>query len=266
MQEIKEKLFKVDEYCDWIIKEAESDLEKKNPTGNLRVVNNRGNKEYYLCVKNGDTNGKYISKQNIHVAYDIAQRDYELKIIRNANQWKKWVSRCLRTMPGSEIKDVHMFYKNRQELIVPYELDDVEYVDAWMSAQYKGKQFEEDYYEIITEKGERVRSKSEKIIADKLYMMNIPYRYEFPLELKYPNYRVIYPDFVILNVRERKEYILEHFGMMDCAEYCENAIRKMNLYMKNGYIPGVSIIYTYETSQTPIDIQAINRLLAEYFL
>lgn len=43
-----------------------------------------------------------------------------------------------------------------------------------MAVQYKGKDFEDDSYEIITEKGERVRSKSEKIIADKLDLMDNP--------------------------------------------------------------------------------------------
>ena len=46
--------------------------------------------------------------------------------------------------------------------------------------------------EILTEKGESVKSKSEKIIADKLNMMNIPYCYEVPLYLK--GYGYVKPD------------------------------------------------------------------------
>lgn len=83
---------------------------------------------------------------------------------------------------------------------------------------------------IITEKGEAVRSKSEKIIADKLYMKEIPYVYEQPLYLK--GYGYVVPDFKILNVRTKKEYYLEHFGMMDDYEYAKNAIKKIECFQK----------------------------------
>ena len=50
-----------------------------------------------------------------------------------------------------------------------------------------------EYYTI---KGERVRSKSEKIIADELYRYQIPYKYEFPLTLATHNRNIqLYPDF-----------------------------------------------------------------------
>ena len=45
---------------------------------------------------------------------------------------------------------------------------------------------------LITEKGEYVRSKSEKIIADTLTKNNINYVYELPLRLK--GYGTVKPD------------------------------------------------------------------------
>ena len=41
-------------------------------------------------------------------------------------------------------------------------------VKTWLSATYDGKEFQEGVPVILTEKGERVRSKSEKIMADYL--------------------------------------------------------------------------------------------------
>jgi len=50
------------------------------------------------------------------------------------------------------------------------------------------------------ERIERVRSKSEKIIADELYRCNIPYKYEMPIQLKSQNKIVtVYPDFTVMN-------------------------------------------------------------------
>ena len=104
---------------------------------------------------------------------------------------------------------------------------DEEYAKRWQELEYTGKAFADDAPEIITERGERVRSKSEKIIADKLYMLGIPYRYEYPLVLE--GNITIYPDFAILRMPQREEVYLEHFGMMDDEDYVENVLMKLNI-------------------------------------
>jgi len=72
-------------------------------------------------------------------------------------------------------------------------------------------------------KKEKVRSKSEVIIADRLFINAIPYEYERGLIVKIPKTAecpetemVWNPDFRVLNVRTGKEYIWEHFGRMSC--------------------------------------------------
>ncbi len=56
--------------------------------------------------------------------------------------------------------------------------------------------------EYRTEKGELVRSKSEMNIANALFRTEIPYKYECPLTLN--DGRVIYPDFTVLDVYNRR--------------------------------------------------------------
>ena len=112
-------------------------------------------------------------------------------------------------------------------------------------------------------KGERVRSKSEVIIADMLSKEGIPYRYEYPLYIK--GFGKIYPDFTVLNIKKREELLWEHFGMMDDAEYAEAAIRKIATYEQNGIYPGEKLILTYETRKNPINQRVINGLI-EHFL
>ena len=80
---------------------------------------------------------------------------------------------------------------------------------------------------------------------------NIPYRYEYPLEMK--NGIRIYPDFTVLNMRTREVKYLEHLGMMDDEEYRENALERMKLYEKNGYLLGKDVLVSYETGKSPID-------------
>lgn len=116
-----------------------------------------------------------------------------------------------------------------------------------------------------TVKGERVRSKSEKIIADTLSKKEIPYHYEFPTELKYKNRTIlIYPDFTILNRRTGKKYILEHLGMMDKTIYFENTLRKLDVYQKNGILLGEGLILTYETSESPLDTSVLKEYVERF--
>ena len=116
----------------------------------------------------------------------------------------------------------------------------------------------------MTERGERVRSKSEKIIADKLYMLGIPYRYEFPIVLE-GNIKM-YPDFTILKMPERKEVYLEHFGKLDDEAYINITIMKLNTYEKNGIYVGVNLFFTYETNRKALNVKALDKMLRTLFV
>ena len=151
----------------------------------------------------------------------------------------------------------------RRELIHADIISDEEYIKRWQEVEYKGKAFDDEVKEIITEKGERVRSKSEKIIADKLYAMGIAYRYEYPLLLD--GNIMVYPDFTILKMPEREEIYLEHFGMLDDARYVENVIYKLNSYERNRICLGVNLFVTYETSKKPINVKALDLLIRKRF-
>ena len=120
--------------------------------------------------------------------------------------------------------------------------------------------------EYLTARGERVRSKSEIIIADTLFRLKIPYRYEYPLNLKNTKGEklTLYPDFTCLNLRTRREFYWEHFGMMDNSEYSENVVQKLHLYEQNGIIPGKNLIITMETSTIPINTKQIELLAKSY--
>ena len=103
-------------------------------------------------------------------------------------------------------------------------------------------------------------------MADTLARRNIPYRYEFPINLKTENgdYRLFHPDFICMNLRTRTEFLWEHFGMMDEAEYSATAARKLRLYETNGIYPGKNLIISVETSELPINTRQIEKLAMQY--
>ncbi len=83
-------------------------------------------------------------------------------------------------------------HPGRKLLVKPILIDDEQYADIWESATYKNHNSYPIISPIQTENNEIVRSKSEKIIADKLKISGIPYVYEKPL---YIGKIIKYPDF-----------------------------------------------------------------------
>ena len=136
-------------------------------------------------------------------------------------------------------------------------------LNDWMNEAYKGKEFQEGTMMILSEKGERVRSKSEKILADYFFRNGIPYKYEKPLLLK--GYGTVYPDFTLFSPKLRKEIYWEHEGRMDDPVYARSAVKKIYGYEQNGIFEGERLILTYETEETVMNTRDIERKLAQYY-
>ena len=112
-----------------------------------------------------------------------------------------------------------------------------------------------------------MRSKSEKIIADKYYERGIPYKYEKPLLLrKQAKTITIRPDFTTLNKRTRIQRYHEHFGKMDDPQYARKALEKIRLYESNGIFIGEQLIITFESSEQPLDKREFELLIEKYLI
>ena len=111
---------------------------------------------------------------------------------------------------------------------------------------------------------ERVRSKSEILIANALGRHNVPYKYECPIVLK--GMGKIHPDFTALNVKRRKIYYWEHLGKLDDPDYARKNVFRINTYEKNGIFHGENLITTWETSTLPLDVKLVDELINHYLL
>ena len=265
MKSMETKLNEEMRQLESIIKAAKERL-KDAPEGYLRISKKReGIEYYYKSDDDKNTNGKYIRKEECKLAQQLAQRDYDEKILKVAKKRWKGIQCFLEHYRESNPKSVYDgISTNRKDLLEAVIISDEEYCKRWESIKYDGKGFDDEERELYTEKGERVRSKSEKIIADKLYMLGIPYRYEYPLVLK--NNIKMYPDFTILKMPERKEMYLEHLGLLDDHDYFNLTLQKLNTYQKNGIYLGVNLFLTFETNKSPLNISALEKLLKEQFV
>lgn len=264
MKKIKETLLKKRKQLEVLEKRAAKSL-KKAPEGSLVLSKSNGSVQYYHKQESFQKKGKYISAKNRKLVSELAQKDYDLRFAKEVNKQKKRIDKAIKQLPNIELATIYSeLPEGRKKYVIPYILTDEQYIEQWMGEQYIGKEFFDDTPVIMTERGERVRSKSEKILADKIFAMGIPYRYEYPVKLK--GYGTVYPDFTLLNIRERKEIYLEHFGMMDDPTYSETAIKKLEDYAKNGIYIGKNLLVTFETLHKPLDMKIVEQMLKEFTL
>ena len=92
----------------------------------------------------------------------------------------------------------------------------------------------------------------------------VSYRYEYPITLN--GLGTVRPDFLCLNARTGKEYVWEHFGMMDNVAYANKNINKIQTYEQNGFLAGKNMIMTFEASSTPLSSSVVMRMIEEYLL
>ena len=236
------------------------------PSGKIRVSQSGNSQQFYYREKEDERlNGRYLKKEERELGRQIIEREYHEKLLKVCLERKDEILKIVKKL--NRLQPEEVFYsmpKGKRDNVNPVYISDGDYIKQWISHKYQGKDFPEDYPEIYSDKGERVRSKTEKIIADKLYKEKIPYKYEQPYELK--KYGIVYPDFRILDVPRRQEIILEHFGMMDDEIYAGKALKKIRLYQKNGLVLGKELLITFETTDAPFDSRTFENMLVAYGL
>ena len=239
---------------------------KRLPKNKLRCTKNRNHYQYYV-------DGKYVAKENEKLIHDLCCREYyeklhrlATKILKNRIEYDSLIG-SYENYPLDQVFDSLCEGRKdflRESLYVPVSIK----IERFMMEDYTTLGFgdnNENYY--FTNKGERVRSKSEKIIADCLAHKDIPYRYEKPLVLWEHNRQiVVYPDFTIMNRRNGNLYYLEHLGMMDDLEYVKKANKKLSLYEKNGHLLGKDLFTLREMRDLPLNINILDRYVEEFFL
>ena len=285
------------------------------PQGHLRVSQKGHNPEFYHITEPGDTHGSYIPQAKLALARRLAQRDYDIRLIKQLKQEIRALQKYLVQTkggdccsvggasaghggsPGSALTALYTkLCPARQSLVTPITLPDAQYAAQWQAVSWTGLPFSPDSPDYTTARGERVRSKSEVIIADTLARHGIPYRYEYPLELNYrrngrggtsrsdlgdtPTYgadtvnsetsyrpgRTVHPDFLCLNVRTRAEFYWEHFGLMDDGDYLERTLVKLKEFAENKILPGKNLIFTMESAACPLSTRQIENLINEFLL
>ena len=266
---LREDLTKERETLDKIIAKAQASLATA-PHGALRISSSHGNLQYVLIEENRTdrlrSQGTYIKKDCANLIQQLAQKDYDKRVLKIAQSSKSTLEKFERQRVGDGVATVRAVYsqlsETRQALVTPYALTDEEYALRWCAEPFACLAHGQGDKPLTTDNGETVRSKSEFIIANKLHAAGIPYRYECRLCL---GSRVVYPDFTILNVRTREILYWEHFGMMSDEQYVADMLEKLATYARDGIILGKQLIATFESADRPLDTKMVDAYISQLF-
>ena len=240
------------------------DIEKKCrtfPEGwiNIRCRNGR----FYYYFAGADDKDRFLTREDAPLIEQLIQKDYLNKVLRGAKTEQKAILKMLRLYPETLAEDVYdSLPEGRKLYATPINVCDEAFAQKWMNTPYKRKPFKKDAPVFTTIKGEQVRSKSEVMIADRLFAKGIPYRYECLLKI---GGRIIHPDFSILRMSDRKILYHEHCGKMGDPDYKEDMVERANLYSEGGIVLGDRLFYTFESDTAPLNTMTLDRLIDTHY-
>ncbi len=264
-----------------IISLSEQMLENA-PKGTLFIKNINGIDRYYYGESS--KSATYLGNNKTETIRKLQEKNYYKELKKTAETELETLKKIKKLK--SKIKSVEKVYfdipKNKRTLIKPYIPAEIE--EAQKKIEKELKLWEKEKLirrgipkdlNLITLNGERVRSKSELIIADRLKNAGVPYYYEGKYvfvddeinSTKYfyeSEFDVFFPDFKVLNTRTGELLFWEHFGLMDNPEYCDSAQFKIETYAKHGFVMGKNLIISMESSKHSLNIKYIDKLIETY--
>lgn len=248
------------------LKNTNENIIKTLPQETFNISIDKGKFRHRIVIGK-DSNGKPIrrdiNKQTPLVSADYAHRMYleqlNIDLQREIDAMNSYLSVHTDIEPGHiDIKYIEEF--NR---VLKLKIGTIsEEFQKLLNNKFRLSTYKKEDCIYPTLRGERVRSKSESIIADELFKRGIPYLYEPILEINGIEYL---PDFIILDPETGSIYIWEHLGLMEKNDYALKVYDKLKVYQSAGWILGINLITTSETRSVPFTGQNANSAI-DYFL
>jgi len=243
--------------------ERVSKLYDSSITDKLWTRKVRGNFQYLI-------NGKYSSKtKDIDKIRKIARNNYYCSLTKTISEYVSCLSEFLAAVEANPIEQAYYNLPEGIRLLI----DPIEELSVEKEARFISEKYElldnDDWVktEYYTNKGERVRSKSEKIIADELFRRGVNYHYEKPLVLVVNGKNItVHPDFTVYVKSSGEIKYLEHLGLLGDEKYYINTIRKLDSYEKNGLLIGRDVILMHESNYSPLNTRILNEYIDEFFI
>lgn len=247
---------------------ALEDCLAQSPEGTLYYSISHGRSQWQ-CYVNGVK--RFLPMSDLASIRGLAQKKYVELVLESLRKQSATLECLLQEYHPDACNEIYASmrpeFQNVVESLFP---SGEELAAAWKSVRYRGKSLEGA--NLMSLDGVKVRSKSELMIANALAASGVPYRYEFPHKMNWRcnDGRVrlvkVHPDFTCLNLRTRREFIWEHFGMMDDSKYADETLEKFEDYERNGFVFGENFVYTMESKAHPLDLKKIQAVINRWLI
>ena len=209
--------------------------EEKEGSAGCIVKGGKGKKYYYWQKRvNGKQQYDYIQPEELpDVKAKIEILKTKEKRIKELTHFLKTLEKVLRVV-GIESQAVLEDYEKRQQN------KENEAVSRLAAQKVASKKKYAKNYRHITDRGERVASKSELIIANVLFAAGVKYEYEKEITIDGVTYK---PDFTIWRA-DGSMVLWEHADLIDDASYAWDFQQKLRKYQMAGFRQGLNLIIT----------------------
>ena len=271
------------------LNDLNDNIEQDDSDGYLALKNVRGTTRFFLRKDGSCT---YLKREEVS---RLAQKSYLRELRKAAKSEIAQLEKCLSILEnGTDINEVYETLPDPlKPFVKPLSLSDDDYAARWQEGNLVVKRkrihAEDDYHKFKTMRGDYVGSKSEAIIADRLFANNIPYHYEvaftpegeadtsrpvFDMYGRLMGYEglgtdpydrdTLHPDFYVLNKRTRKTYYWEHLGRLNDLKYCVDNLNRIVRIIDAGYTIGEEILITHEDARNPLRLESIDEIIDKY--
>lgn len=199
-------------------------MEKKFPQGELLCHQNEKRFKWYVKYPERTT---YLPKRKKELAEILALKKY---YVYRKQELEGELAVCRayihKMQPLEGITEELLVHSEYGRLLSRYFMPMQEELIKWQNAPYEKSDKYKENLIVKGTQGKMLRSKSEAIIDMMLYKNKIPFRYE--------------------------------------EDYMDHACDKIKLYCKNGIIPSINLITTYETQRHPLCVEKVESIIQEY--
>ena len=231
------------------------------PEGFISVKRINGHIYYYLSKYNCQS--RTLGENDSALIKLLVQKSYVTRALKAAKEEAEALQKALKKYPSTVAEDIYLkLSAGRKEFATPIFFTDEECARNWLSIPFTPKPFSKDAPEYYTAKGERVRSKSEVIIADRLFAKGIPYKYECPFLTRNG---IIHPDYTILRLSDRKILYHEHCGKMGDHGYVSDMLDRVDLYAHENIYVGDRLFLTFESEDHPFDLSYLDDFIEKNY-
>lgn len=213
---------------------------------------------------------EYLGKDKQDEIRTLAKKAHYTRMLSAARKEREQIRRCIKTLSSDAgITDIDDVYPSLNKVIRrtegPFTITDDGYVSKWLKERNYLRNNRQINGQNKTLKGEYVKSKSEVIIADRLTYYGIPYVYEVATATDV-FVDMMYPDFLILNMRTKEEFYWEHLGKMGDPKYAVRNQIKMEQFAQQGIIMGKNLIVSIESGDRPLSTEYVDSVIKQVLL